>query len=102
RRHTTFSRDWSSDVCSSDLSNITSSPSPTSSTPLETYLTPETVLPEESKSEKILPEVLTFPPKKPKSVFYKFARNGLEGELEVRSEERRVGKERTSRESAQH
>src|SRR5690606_40061874 len=38
RRHTRFSRDWSSDVCSSDLRRITSSSSLSSSNPLEVPL----------------------------------------------------------------
>src|SRR5690606_40562173 len=74
RRHTRFSRDWSSDVCSSDLSTPPGSTRPAPSTPA-------VVLP--------APAAMGVPAKSPVS-------------RAARSEERRVGKERRSRWAPQH
>src|SRR5687768_17983945 len=80
RRHTRCSRDWSSDVCSSDLSNDVSR------VPPEWYawLTRQI----DDVPDKALPP----PPK-----FLKPPAPNLTGTPQARSEERRVGKECRSR-----
>src|SRR5690606_40703659 len=100
RRHTSFSRDWSSDVCSSDLNRQVGE--------LLEHLMPEDLLkfgliPEfvgrlpviatlDSLDEQALIRILTEP------------RNALIKQFQklCRSEERRVGKERRSRWSQTH
>src|SRR5690606_40704946 len=80
RRHTRFSRDWSSDVCSSDL-----------------FLKNKLLPVEQRKLWLIVPFVCLFKE-------YLYTGLGAKGKttLKFRSEERRVGKECRSRWSRDH
>src|SRR5690606_41695056 len=76
RRHTRFSRDWSSDVCSSDLDPATATCSPAVEPPGRAQRVRETVARVRAGEATALPH--------------------------GRSEERRVGKEWRSRGAAEH
>src|SRR5690606_686138 len=52
RRHTRFSRDWSSDVCSSDLTSPSATSTPPASAPPDTTPTTPTSPPRTSKPER--------------------------------------------------
>src|SRR2546429_1954658 len=90
RRHTRCSRDWSSDVCSSDLANVF-----LAMYQAETRKGPEGVL---DASQRVPREAM----------LYAYTRNSARAMNEqdiigsVRSEERRVGKECRSRWSPYH
>src|SRR5690606_41175749 len=79
RRHTRFSRDWSSDVCSSDLADIDAEIEAIRNEPAPTPTTVGTII-QSGHSESI----------------------AAVAERESRSEERRVGKECRSRGSPYH
>src|SRR5690606_40190654 len=84
RRHTRFSRDWSSDVCSSDLPDDRQSRS-------------TRVLQQASGAHSLpfAPEWASLTPAKPRKVFPRTAASRLDGSArnaKGRSEERRVGK----------
>src|SRR5690606_40248990 len=83
RRHTRFSRDWSSDVCSSDLE-----------AQAQAFWRMRTGLSEVQKHEggSIKHDVSV-----PVSAVPEFIRRATDAAQEVRSEERRVGKECRSR-----
>ena len=82
RRHTRCSRDWSSDVCSSDLGNS------------------ETVLDRKIADKRIYPAIdITKSGTRREELL--FDKNDLQ-KMNVRSEERRVGKECRSRWSPYH
>src|SRR5690606_40304838 len=90
RRHTTFSRDWSSDVCSSDLTNgdaiLSRNPFDSVTGPLDR--TPlEVTVPEPAKASLDLTDPLSAPECADVVV------NIVSESPDPRSEERRVGKE---------
>src|SRR5690606_40548055 len=85
RRHTRFSRDWSSDVCSSDLSRseLLDEPEPVPNASLVTTPVVEHGL--------IVERPVLVTPENPRGVRF-VAGVGLADLLSLRSEERRVGK----------
>src|SRR5690606_39435006 len=102
RRHTRFSRDWSSDVCSSDLRDTMESryglagkhefnyfPSSANQTPIKWLL--------QIEFYKTLDFIIDFTNRAVES----YSKSDY-GKEDVRSEERRVGKECRSRWSAAH
>src|SRR5690606_39500872 len=84
RRHTRFSRDWSSDVCSSDLVFATAKHFPGHG---DTDKDSHHTLPTINRSLERMNEIELYP----------YKRLFKEGLASVRSEERRVGKECRSR-----
>src|SRR5690606_40164351 len=84
RRHTSFSRDWSSDVCSSDLGLFQKSEAADVKDAVDAAS-------EAYKSWRLLPA-----PKRGE-ILFKVANRLLANKEKYRSEERRVGKERRSR-----
>src|SRR5690606_40105526 len=92
-RHTSFSRDWSSDVCSSDLSTLRSRPVENKAAILEAtrYL----VWPLLASGELQIPIHERLPLAEAARAHEILRTGGHLGKviLEVRSEERRVGKE---------
>src|SRR5690606_40665023 len=96
RRHTRFSRDWSSDVCSSDLAVVVREGRQVTAEELREFLA-------DKVAKWQLPENWTFVEEVPKTSVGKFDKKRLrsahaDGKLDViRSEERRVGKERRQR-----
>src|SRR5690606_40462473 len=102
RRHTRFSRDWSSDVCSSDLESV----------PAETSIKVETQLSfdggstwedyEEATNGKGIPGINQQTDLSNALLRYKAILTTNDDTVTPRSEERRVGKEcRSRRHSAQ-
>src|SRR5690606_40706745 len=89
RRHTRFSRDWSSDVCSSDLTDL-----------LGNTLA-EIAGEKAGIIKKNVPVVLS---ERDETIAHIFERKALEmgAPLRFRSEERRVGKEGRARWAADH
>src|SRR5690606_40021311 len=98
RRHTRFSRDWSSDVCSSDLPALDQleeiaeyialdKPGAASSLVKEIFSTAERL--------ELFPESGHVPPELPDSIY-------REMYVRPRSEERRVGKESSCRLAPDH
>src|SRR2546428_8591034 len=89
RRHTRSDRDWSSDVCSSDLSDMDS---------LRVKLTYG------GPQDNIVATLVVAAPGTaiPISMFTPFHRSGFDYSIDDRSEERRVGKECRSRWSPYH
>src|SRR5690606_41072676 len=87
RRHTRFSRDWSSDVCSSDLAVDVA----VQETPVGVDHTQDVAAEPEAVLERL-------------AQHFRAAvdADGLEALLEQRSEERRVGKECSSRRLRSH
>src|SRR5436309_4023092 len=91
RRHTRFSRDWSSDVCSSDLLDV------------QTLRIMRSVIVELCETRLTLDEILAVVQiaivrRNPEVAITLFGTR----HLFARSEERRVGKEWSSRRSSQH
>src|SRR5690606_40806151 len=95
RRHTRFSRDWSSDVCSSDLASSALMNSPVMSISkafLAATLRDSATAGVEQKSPTLMPETANF------AESAAMARSQLATNWQpARSEERRVGKECRSR-----
>src|SRR5690606_41201942 len=92
RRHTRFSRDWSSDVCSSDLSRWTalSRQGPTSESfgPIRLSVPPKMPTPQETTRARLR--------------FYRSCSTKGRSIRKTRSEERRVGKECRARRGGDH
>src|SRR3712207_8224293 len=85
RRHTRYWRDWSSDVCSSDLNIFIS------------------IIDDKSKNLLFLTPILTISENPPFTVKHKkITTNTAPKDNTIRSEERRVGKECRSRWSPYH
>src|SRR2546430_12348528 len=89
RRHTRFDCDWSSDVCSSDLTSVRREHAPHGKLPSDHYPDRRRQTPQLQREAHL-------------AVHRSSACSGLKGPKHKRSEERRVGKECRSRWSPYH
>src|SRR5690606_40354397 len=96
RRHTSFSRDWSSDVCSSDLQYLMGIE--TSNSVKKSYRAPKVAYMRIGSATNSRSVIATYMRDNPAGDSVFFFRPSLDPLRDVlRSEERRVGKERRSR-----
>src|SRR5690606_40829820 len=99
RRHTSFSRDWSSDVCSSDLS-VQDESAEEARQALEKYTIDLTARAESGKLDPVIGRDEEI--RRTIQVLQRRTKNNPVLIGEPRSEERRVGKERRARRARDH